>query len=49
MENEAYLQNVIDIGHPWAKSPTTIGSMATMYLSIIFMRDLLPEEDGYQE
>lgn len=26
--------------HPWAKSPTTIGSIATMYLSILLMRDL---------
>jgi hypothetical protein len=39
---------VIDIGHPWAQSPTTIGSIATMYLSILFMREVLPDEEGYQ-
>jgi hypothetical protein len=37
------------MGHPWAKNPTTIGSIATMYLSILFMRYLVEEEDGYQQ
>ena len=37
------------MGHPWAQNPTTIGSIATMYLSILFMRYLVEDEDGYQQ
>jgi hypothetical protein len=49
LENETAPSTFIDIGHPWAQSPKTIGSIATMYMSILFMRELLPEEDGYEE
>jgi hypothetical protein len=37
------------MGHPWAKNPTTIGSIATMYLTILFMRYLVEEEEGYYQ
>lgn len=39
----------IDMGHPWARSPASIGSIATMYLSILFMRDIKEGEDGFQQ
>jgi hypothetical protein len=35
------------MGHPWASSPTTIGSIAIMYISILVMRQLSEEEPGY--
>ena len=47
LESDTAPSTIIDIGHPWAQSPRTIGSISTMYMSILFMRDLLPEEDGY--
>ena len=37
------------MGHPWAQNPTTIGSIATMYMSILFMRFLVVDEEGYQQ
>jgi len=48
LENDEELASKINMGHPWAKSPTTIGSIATMYLSILFMRDIKDGEDGFQ-
>jgi hypothetical protein len=47
LENEEAPASTIDMGHPWARSPTTIGSIATMYLSILFMRDIKEGEDGF--
>jgi len=47
LESDDPLATVIDMGHPWAKSPNTIGSIATMYLSILFMRDIKEGEDGF--
>ncbi len=47
LENDTKPTTLIDIDHPWAKSPTTLGSIATMYLSILFMRELLPNDEGY--
>jgi len=49
LENDSEPNTYIDIGHPWAESPKTIGSISTMYMSILFMRDLLPEEEGFDE
>jgi len=48
LENDEPPATPIDMGHPWAKSPSTIGSISTMYLSILFMRDLRENEEGYQ-
>ena len=47
LENDAAPAMNIDMGHPWAHSPKSIGSIATMYLSILFMKDLLEGEDGF--
>jgi hypothetical protein len=47
MEDDTRPATVIDIGHPWAESPTSIGSIATMYTSILFMRENITDDDDY--
>ena len=38
MENFAPLAFPVNMGHPWAGSPNTLGSLCVMYLSILFIR-----------
>jgi len=38
----------INMDHPWAKSPTTIGSISSMYLSILFLKEHREHEDGFK-
>lgn len=40
LDNDSQPATSIDMAHPWAKSPTTIGSISTMYLCILFMKDI---------
>ncbi len=47
LENNTKIMAKVDIGHPWASNPSTIGSIASMYMSILFMREVLPENYGY--
>jgi len=34
--------------HAWAEAPKTIGSISMMFLGYMIMRELSPEELGYQ-
>jgi hypothetical protein len=36
------------INHPWVSPPQTIGSLATMNVSLLFMREIAKGEVGYQ-
>ena len=37
LENNTAPSSPMNIGHHWAKSPTTIGSIAAMYMCILFI------------
>jgi len=47
LENNECPAMAIEMEHPWAQSPKSIGSIATMYLSILFMKDVRDGEDGF--
>ena len=38
----------INMGHPWADSPLTIGSISLMYMQILLMRDIPYDSPGYE-
>jgi len=37
------------MGHPWAGSPLTLGSLSIMYLSILFIRFKDVDESNFYE
>ena len=39
MNFDELLADNVEIFHPWTPHPHTIGSVATMYLSLFFMRE----------
>jgi hypothetical protein len=43
------LNEAVDLGHPWVSPLATIGSNATMYISIIFMKNLFEGDEGYSQ
>jgi hypothetical protein len=49
LEDNTLPSKYVDIAHPWAAGPKTLGSIATIYLSILFMRDLNSDETGYDD
>ena len=36
MSSEEKLSHEVNMGHPWANSPQTVGSLTLMHLTIIF-------------
>ncbi len=49
MNCDKSLKEEVNMGHPWANSPQTIGSLTLMYLTIIFTRHSENEISGYDE
>jgi hypothetical protein len=47
MDSDEALAFPIEMDHPWAQSPQSIGSIATMYMSILFVREFQIGELGY--
>jgi len=39
INNDQKLILPIDMGHPWASNPKSIGSLATMYLCLFFIKE----------
>ena len=37
------------MGHPWAESPSTIGSISLMYMQILLMREIHYGEADYEK
>ena len=37
----------INMGHPWADSPVTIGSISLMYMQILLMREIPYDSPGF--
>ncbi len=47
MSNNDAILEPPGINHPWVSAPQTIGSLATMNISLLFMREMEPGDFGY--
>lgn len=47
MSDNTPIRNFNRLEHAWAESPKTIGSLAMMFMGFMIMREVSPQEIGY--